>query len=72
MATTLRVQIPDKIRQRLGHLAEKTKRPVSFHIENVLGLYLDEYEEACLALNRSSEKNARYYTSEDVRRLLEL
>jgi hypothetical protein len=38
----------------------------------MLGLYLDEYEEAYIALDRSSGKNATYYTSRDVRKLLEL
>ena len=72
MTKALRVRIPYEIRQRLEQLSEQTKRPVSFHIENMLGLYLDEYEEACLALDRSSGKNATYSTSRDVRKLLEL
>lgn len=72
MTKAWRVRIPDEIRQQLEQLAERTKRPASFHIGNMLGLYLDEYEEACLALDRSSGKNATYDTSRDVRKLLEL
>lgn len=72
MTKAWRVRIPDEIRQQLEQLAERAKRPASFHIENMLGLYLDEYEEAYIALDRSSGKNATYYTSRDVRKLLEL
>jgi predicted DNA-binding protein len=38
----------------------------------MLEKYLDEYEEAYLALERISEKNTRYYTSKEVKKLLEL
>ena len=48
-----------EIERRLEDLAEKTKRPKSFYIKDMLEKYLDEYEEAYLALERISEKNAR-------------
>jgi RHH-type rel operon transcriptional repressor/antitoxin RelB len=72
MAKTLNVRISDEIERRLEDLAEKTKRPKSFYIKDMLEKYLDEYEEAYLALERISEKNARYYTSKVVKKLLEL
>ncbi len=72
MAKTLNVRISDEIERRLEDLAEKTKRPKSFYIKDMLEKYLDEYEEAYLALDRISEKNARYYTSKEVKKLLEL
>ena len=72
MAKTLNVRISDEIERRLEDLAKKTKRPKSFYIKDMLEKYLDEYEEAYLALDRISEKNARYYTSKEVKKLLEL
>ena len=71
MAKTLNVRISDEIERRLEDLAEKTRRPKSFYIKDMLEKYLDEYEEAYLALERISEKNARYYTSKEVKKLLE-
>jgi RHH-type rel operon transcriptional repressor/antitoxin RelB len=56
MAKTLNVRISDDIEQRLENLAEKTKRPKSFYIKDMLEKYLDESEEAYLALERISEK----------------
>lgn len=72
MAKTLNVRISDEIERRLEDLAEKTRRPKSFYIKDMLEKYLDEYEEAYLALDRISENNARYYTSKEVKKLLEL
>jgi RHH-type rel operon transcriptional repressor/antitoxin RelB len=72
MAKTLNVRISDEVERRLEDLAEKTKRPKSFYIKDMLEKYLDEYEEAYLALERISEKNTRYYTSKEVKKLLEL
>ena len=51
---------------------KRRNRPKSFYIKDMLEKYLDEYEEAYLALERISEKNARYYTSKEVKKLLEL
>lgn len=72
MAKTLNVRISDDIEQRLENLAEKTKRPKSFYIKDMLEKYLDEYEEAYLALERTSEKNAKYCTSKEVKKFLGL
>jgi RHH-type transcriptional regulator, rel operon repressor / antitoxin RelB len=72
MAKTLNVRISDEIERRLDDLAEKTKRPKSFYIKDMLEKYLDEYEKAYLALERISENNAKYYTSKEVKKLLEL
>jgi RHH-type transcriptional regulator, rel operon repressor / antitoxin RelB len=72
MAKTLNVRISDEVERRLEDLAEKTKRPKSFYIKDMLEKYLDEYEEAYLALERISEKNARYYTTKEAKKLLEL
>ena len=72
MVKTLNVRIPDEIGQRLEKLAEKTKKTERFHIKKMLEIYLDEYEEACLAIERISDKNAKYYMSRKVKKLLEL
>jgi len=72
MARVLTVRVSEEMEKRLDALASKTKRPKSFYVKDMLEKYLDEYEEAYLALDRISEKNARYYTSKEVKKLLEL
>ena len=70
MAKIITVRIPDEIEKRLEKLSSKTKRPKSFYIKDMLEKYLEEYEDAFLALDRLNEKNAKYYTTEEVEKLL--
>ncbi len=66
MAQILNVRIPEPVAARLQALAEKTKRPKSFYINDMLVRYMEEYEDAYLALDRLNDKNARYYSTEEV------
>ena len=66
------MRISDEIEKRLEKLSSKTKRPKSFYIKDMLEKYLEEYEDAFLALERLNERNAKYYTTEEVEKLLEL
>ena len=66
MAQTINVRVPDEIAGRLMRLSEKTKRPRSFYIKDMLERYIDEYEDAYLALDRLNDRNARYLTTEEV------
>jgi len=70
MAKNITVIIPDEIEKRLEKLSSKTKRPKSFYIKDMLEKYLDEYEDTFLALDRLNEKTAKYYTTEEVGKLL--
>jgi RHH-type rel operon transcriptional repressor/antitoxin RelB len=66
MAQTINVRIPDDIAVRLVYLAEKTNRSKSFYLKDMLEKYIDEYEDAYLALDRLNNKNARYLPTEEV------
>ena len=72
MARVLNVRVPDEIAKKLERLSARTKRPKSFYLKQMLEEYLEEYEDAYLALERLNEKNARYYTTKEVEKLLEL
>jgi len=72
MAKIITVRISDEIEKRLEKLSSMTKRPRSFYIKDMLEKYLEEYEDAFLALDRLNEKNAKYYTTEEVEKLLEI
>ena len=72
MAKTLNVRISDEIEKRLDNLALKTKRPKSFYVKDMLEKYLAEYEDAFLALERLNNRNAKYHTTKEVKKLLEL
>ena len=72
MAKTLNIRLSDEIAARLDILAEKTKRPKSYYVKEILTRYLEEYEDAYFALERLNDKNARYYATQDVEKALDL
>ena len=72
MSKILNVRLTDDISSRLDFLAEKTNRPKSFYIREILVRYLPEVEDAYLALDRLNDRNAKYYSTEDVEKILGL
>ncbi len=72
MSKILNVRLTDEISSRLDFLAEKTKRPKSFYIKEILDQHLAEYEDAYLALDRLNDRNAKYYSTEDMENILDL
>ena len=72
MSKILNVRLTDDISSRLDFLAEKTKRPKSFYIKEILDQHLAEYEDAYLALDRLNDRNAKYYSTEDMEKILDL
>ena len=72
MSKILNVRLPDDISSRLDFLAEKTKRPKSFYIKEILAQHLSEYEDAYLALDRLNDRNAKYHSTEDMEKILDL
>jgi len=72
MAKVINVRVSDNVVKRLEHLSAKTKRPKSFYIKDMLEKYLEDYEDAYLALERLSDKNAKYYSTDEAKKILEL
>lgn len=72
MSKILNVRLTDEMSSRLDFLAEKTKRPKSFYIKEILDQHLAEYEDAYLALDRLNDRNAKYYSTEDMEKILDL
>lgn len=60
----LGVRLPDALAQRLGQLAQKTRRPKSFYVKEALEAYLDENEElfATIADYEEQVKNGTLVT----------
>ncbi len=62
----LTLKLPADLEDRLNQLAEKTKRPKSFYMREALIEYLEEYEDAFLALDRLNMKNAQYLSTKEL------
>ncbi len=72
MSKVLNIRLSEDISTRLDILAEKTQRPKSFYVKEILSRYLGEYEDAYLSLERLNDKNSRYYRTEEVEKSLGL
>ena len=72
MSKVLNVRLPENVARKLESLSVRTKRPKSFFIKEILEMYLDEMENAYLALERLKEKNAKYYKTEEAKKILGL
>lgn len=68
----LTLKLPSDLESRLNRLAEKTKRPKSYYMREALIEYLEEYEDAYLALERLNDKNAKYLSSKELGKRLGL
>lgn len=72
MSKVLNIRLTEEMSSRLDVLAEKTKRPKSFYIREILIRHLPEYEDAYLALDRLNDRNAKYHSTEDMEKILDL
>ena len=69
---TLSIRLPEEICRRLDRLSEKTKRTKTSFIKEMIEDSLAEYEEAYTALDRLNDKNAKYLTTGELEKELDL
>ena len=63
------LKISADLEKRLNRLAQKTKKPKSYHIREALKEYVEEYEDAYLALERLNAK-AKYLSTKELEKRL--
>lgn len=63
---TITARLPADMEKRLADLAKLTRRSKSFLIKEALELYLEDMEDAAIALERINEPNRKFYTSQEV------
>jgi RHH-type rel operon transcriptional repressor/antitoxin RelB len=68
----LTLKLPADLESRLNRLSEKTRRPKSYYMREALSEYLEEYEDAYLALERLNDKNAKYLSTKELEKRLGL
>jgi len=69
---TLSVRLSEEICRRLDRLSEKTKRTKTSFVKEMIEDSLEDYEEAYTALDRLNDKNAKYLTTEELEKELDL
>jgi len=66
----LTVRLDEKSYRRLNKLASKNRRTKSSFINEMLEIYLEDFEDAYSALERLNKKNAKYLTTEEAEKEL--
>ena len=68
----LSLKLPEDLENRLQDLSLKTRKSKSFYIREALQLFLEENDEASIALERLNDKNAEYLNHEEAKKYLGL
>ena len=70
--SVITVRVDKKTYNRLDNLAKKARRTKSSYIREMIELYLEDFEDGIIALERLNEKNARYLSTKEVEDELKL
>ncbi len=60
------VRLDGKTYDQLNNLAKKTKRTKSSYIREMIELYLEDFDDGYIALERLNKKNARYLSTKEA------
>jgi RHH-type rel operon transcriptional repressor/antitoxin RelB len=52
MRVTVSIRLPDKLTKQLDDIAKETERPRSFHIQKALEVYIEEFADLRIAIDR--------------------
>ena len=70
MTVSITVRIPDEMAEGLEALAKALDRPRSYLVKKAMEVYLDEYADYLLALERLQDKDDRVISSGELRKRL--
>ena len=70
MSTSITVRIPDEMAEGLEALAKALDRPRSYLVKKAMEVYLSEYADYLLALERLQDKDDRVISSGELRKRL--
>lgn len=65
------IRLPEEIESRLNNLCQLTHRSKSFYVKEALSRYLEDMEDAYIALDRIARPNRKLLTTEEILNKLE-
>lgn len=68
MSTTISVRLPEKMVKELSDVASNTERSKSFHIQKAVELYLEDYADLQIALDRLKNNNDELISGNELRK----
>ncbi|MBF0104722.1 MAG: DNA-binding protein [Deltaproteobacteria bacterium] len=70
--STISVRLPLQLTKKLDLVSAQTERARTFHIQKAIEVYLEEYADLQIALDRLHDNNDPVVTGKDIRKSLGL
>lgn len=72
MSVAISIRLPDELAEHLKGIAKETDRPRSYIIQKAIEVYLEEYSDLQVALDRLRDKTDAVITGKELRKSLGL
>jgi RHH-type rel operon transcriptional repressor/antitoxin RelB len=72
MSVAISIRIPDELAEHLKGIAKETDRPRSYIIQKAIEVYLEDYSDLQVALDRLRDKTDAVITGKELRKSLGL
>ncbi len=72
MSTTVSIRLPKDIAELLDRIATETERSRSFHVQKAVKIYLKQFADAQIAIDRLGDPRDPVISSEEMKRILGL
>jgi predicted DNA-binding protein len=72
MATSITVRVPDNLVDQLDELAVSLERSRAYLVKKAMELYLSEYADYFIALERMRDKDDDIISSQEMKKLLDI
>ncbi|TFH33394.1 MAG: ribbon-helix-helix domain-containing protein [Deltaproteobacteria bacterium] len=72
MSVAISIRLPDELAEHLKGIAEETDRPRSYIIQKAIEIYLEDYSDLQVALDRLRDKTDAVVTGKELRKSLGL
>ena len=67
MDSGISVHLPDKLKRELDRISKETKRSLSFHIQKAIELYIEEFTDMQIALDRLNDSTDSMISNDEIR-----
>ena len=72
MSVAISIRLPDELAEHLKGIAKETDRPRSYIIQKAIEVYLEDYSDLQVALDRLRDKTDAVITRKELRKSLGL
>ena len=72
MSKAVSIRLPDQLAKQLDGVAKETERPRSYIIQKALEIYLEDYADLLIALDRLHDKTDVVISSQELKKTLGL